>query len=59
MNRRAATVAQLQVAGDKIRVEMSQKHVPDLETECFGVLQVLLDIALRIDDDARGASLVA
>jgi hypothetical protein len=40
-------------------MEMAEEYVPDLEAKCFGILQVLLDIALRIDDDSRGAGFVA
>ena len=53
MDHRAATVAQLQMAGDKVGVEMGEEDVSDLESGCFRVRQVLLDVALRIDDDRR------
>ena len=56
---RAATVAQLEVAGDEIGVEVGEKDVADLEAEFLGVGEVLLDVALRIDDDRRRACLVA
>ena len=46
-----ATVAQFQVAGDKVGMEMREKNMLDLESELFRVVQVLLDVALRIDDD--------
>ena len=55
INRRAATIAQLQVPGDEIGMEMGQKNVADLQTESLRVRHVLFDIALRIDDD-RSAS---
>ena len=47
----AATVAQFQMAGDEVGVEVGQKDVADLEAEFLGVGQVLLDVALGIDDD--------
>jgi hypothetical protein len=56
---RATTIAQLQVPGDEIGVKVAQEHVADLETEAIGVCQVLLDVALRIDDNRRRAGLVA
>ena len=55
----AATIAQFQMAGDKVCVKMAQKDVADPQTEFLGVCQVLLDIALRIDDDGRRTLLVA
>ncbi len=59
MDGRAATVAQLQVAGDEIGVEVGEENVADLQTKCFGVGQVLLDVALRVDDDGGGTGLVS
>ena len=41
----AATVAQFQMAGDKVGVEMSEKDVADLQSQFLGVGQVLLNIA--------------
>ena len=59
MDRRAATVAQFQMAGYEIGVEMSEEDVTDLEAETCGVSQVLLDVALGIDDDGGRTSLVS
>ena len=58
MDGRAAMVAQLQVAGDEVGVEMGEEDVADLEAKLFGVGQVLLDVALRVDDDGGCALLV-
>ncbi len=59
MDGRAATVAQFQMAGDEVGVEMGEEDVADLEAERFGVGQVLLDVALGIDDDGGGTGLVS
>ena len=55
----AATVAQFQMAGDKVGVEMGEKDVADLEAKFLGVGQVLLNIALGVDDDRGRTGLVA
>jgi hypothetical protein len=52
-------VAQFQVAGDKIGVEMGEEDVADLEIVRRGVLQVAVDVALRIHDHSRAALRVA
>ena len=59
MDGRAATVAQFQMAGDEVGMEVGQEDVADLEAEFLGVGQVLLDVALRIDDDGGRAGLVS
>ena len=59
MDGRAATVAQFQMAGDKVGVEVGEKDVADLEAEFLGVGQVLLNIALRVDDDGGRTGLVS
>ena len=51
MNGGAATVAQFQMAGDEIGVEVGEKDVTDPEAKFVGVGQVLLDNALGVDDD--------
>ena len=47
----AAAVAELEVAGDEVGVEVREEDVADLEAECVGVVEILLDVALRVDDD--------
>ena len=59
MDRRAATVAQFQMAGYEVGVEVGQEDVADLEAEFLGVGQVLLDVALGIDDDGGRTGLVS
>jgi hypothetical protein len=54
----SATIAQFQMAGDKIRVKMREEHVADPEAEFPGIVEVLLDIALGIHNDGGGAGLV-
>jgi hypothetical protein len=48
----AATVAQFEMAGHKIGVEMREKDMADLQSQFSGVSQILLNIALRIHDDS-------
>ena len=55
----AAAVAQFQMAGDEVGVEVGEEDVADLEAEFFGVGEVLLDVALRVDDDGGAAGFVA
>jgi hypothetical protein len=38
------------MAGDKIGVQMSEEHVFDVETVLGGKSNVLVDVALRVDD---------
>ena len=59
MDGRAATVAQFQMAGDEVGVEVGEEDVADLEPEFLGVGQVLLDVALGVDDDGGRAGLVS
>ena len=47
----AAPVAQFQMAGNKVGMEMGEKHVADLQAVFFRVDQILLNVALRINDD--------
>ena len=46
------------MAGDEVGVEVRQEHVPDPAAEPAGVLDVLLDVALRVDDGGDAARLV-
>ncbi len=59
MDGRAATIAQFQMASDKVGVEMGQEDVADLQAKFFGIGQVLLNVALRVDNDAGRAGLVS
>ena len=59
MDGRAAAVAQLQMAGDEVGVEVGEKHVADMKAKLLGVAQVLLNVALRIDDDGSRTGLVS
>src|SRR5271168_4478470 len=59
MDDRAATVSQLQMAGDEVGVEVGQEDMPDLKAELLSVGQVLLNVALRIDDDTSRTGLVS
>jgi hypothetical protein len=40
--------------GDEVRVHVGQEHVLDPAAELLGVIEVLLDVTLRVDD--RGAA---
>jgi hypothetical protein len=59
VNGRAATVAQFQMACDKVGVEVGEKDVADLEVQFLSVGQVLLNIALGIGDDRSRTGLVS
>jgi hypothetical protein len=54
----AAAVAQLEMSGEKVGVEVSEKNIADLHSQLLGVVQVLLNIPLRIDHDCRSAGFV-
>ena len=56
---RAGPLAQLEVAGDEIGVEVREEDVRDPEAVFAGKGQVLLDVALRVDDGALSASPVS
>ena len=55
----AAAVAEFQVAGDEVGMEMSKEYVADLKAEGCRVGQVLLNVALGIDDDRGGTGVIA
>ena len=59
MDGRTATVAQFQVAGDEVGVEVAEEDMADLEAKFFRVGQVLLNVALRVDDDGGRTCLVS
>ena len=58
MDGRAAAVAQFQMAGHEVRVEVGQENMPNCAAELLGIRQVLLDVALRVDDSGATAALV-
>ena len=58
MDGRAAAGAQLEVTGDEVGVEVGEKYVANLEPRFFGVGQVLLNVALRVNDDGGRTGLV-
>jgi hypothetical protein len=47
------------MACNKIRVKVGEKDVANFEAECFRICDVLVDVALRIDNYRRTALLVA
>jgi hypothetical protein len=47
------------MAGDEVGVEVGEEDVADLKAKFLGVGQVLLDIALRVDDDGGRTGLVS
>ena len=47
---RAHAVAQLEVSGEKVCVEVREHDVLDPAAEALGVGEVLVDVALRVDD---------
>ena len=47
---RAHAVRQLEVPGDEVRVQMGEKHVPNLATDTRGRLQIDVHIALGVND---------
>ena len=53
------TIAELEVASDEVCVEVCEEDVANLQAEFFGVVEVLLDVALRVDDDGGAAGFVA
>jgi len=59
MDRRAAPVAKFQVAGDEVRMKVGEEDVADLEAKLLGIGQVVLDIALGVDDHGGRAGLVS
>ena len=48
-------IAQLEVAGDEVRVEVGEEDVRDREAMLVGEREVLPDVALRVDDRGRAA----
>jgi len=58
VDRRALDVAQLEMAGDEVRVEVRQEHVADPAAERVRGVDVLVDVALRIDHGRLAALLI-
>ena len=54
----SAAVAEFEMAGEKVRVEVSEEDVADLDAEMVGVVDVLLDVTLRVDHDGCCAGFV-
>jgi len=55
----AATVTKFQVAGNEVGVKVSEEDVADGEPKHFRVGEVLLNVALWVDQDSGGAGLVS
>src|ERR1700722_7807956 len=47
------------MTGDEVRMEVGEKDVADLQTEFFSVIQIMVNVALRVDDDGSRVGLVA
>src|SRR5437867_9978737 len=58
-NRRACAIAQLEMSGEEVRVEVREKNVGDTEMVLRSERQILIDVSLRIDDRGCAARLVA
>ena len=59
VDRRAGAVAQLEMSRDEVGVQMREEHVRDSKAVLSGEGQVLIDVALRIDNGRRPGLLVA
>ena len=59
IDRCAHAIAQLQMPGDKIGVEMRQEYVLDLERVLGGKGNVLIRVPLRVNDGRRACLLVS
>ncbi len=46
----AGAIAKLEMAGDEIGVKVRKEHVADPAAEPVGVLEILVDVALGVDD---------
>src|SRR6185312_10489235 len=56
INRRPSERAQLEMAGEKISVEVSEKHAANLETVARSRLDINAHITPRVDDDRGPAA---
>ena len=59
VNGRSGPIPQLQVPGHEVRVEMRQEDVGDPQPVRLGERQVLVDVALGVDDGRDSARFVA
>ena len=55
----ADAIAQLEVTGDEVGVEMRQEHVGDAKAALVSEREVLIDVTLRIHDGGDAGLLVA
>ena len=47
---RSRPLGELAMPADEVRVQVRLDHIPDAQPPLFGLIQILLHIALRIDD---------
>ncbi len=59
VDRRSTTIPQLQMPRQKIRMKVRPEHMANCQPELRRVIHILLDVALRIDDNRRRAHLIA
>ena len=59
IDRRAGAIAQLEVAGNEVGVEVREEDVLDPQAMLGGEREVLIDVTLRVDDGRRARLLVA
>ena len=58
VDRGAGAVAELEMAGHEVGVEVREEHMADPAAEPLGVLEVLLDVPLRVDDGRLATLLI-
>jgi hypothetical protein len=58
-NVRTTAIPQLQMPSHKVRMEVSQKDVPDLHSKPFRIVQVLLNIPLRVHHDRTATRFIS
>ena len=58
IDRRPGAIAQLEVTGDEVRVEVREEDVPDPQIVLGGERKIVIDVALWIDDSRRARLLV-
>jgi hypothetical protein len=54
----SAAVAEFEMTGEEVGVEVSEEDVADVHAELVGVVDVLLDVSLRINHDGGAAGFV-